>query len=66
VERLANRLAVKHRGKIAAIDPKTGRVFIGEDELAVILRARRAMPKTVFELTRLGYPYVHTLKLTVR
>lgn len=66
IERISRRLSAKHRGKIAAIDPATGRFFLGEDEMEVILEARRAMPKTIFEIKRLGFPYVHSLKLVVR
>ena len=65
VDRLAKRLSVRFRGKFAAIDPDTGRYFVGKDHLEVLLRARAEMPQTIFELKRLGSPFAFSVKLTL-
>ncbi len=60
-KRLKSRLK-GHKGEIVAIDPKTGRYILGEDELAVALRARQEYPGTCFSFFRIGYPAIHKFR----
>lgn len=61
-KRLRTRLMRRHRGHIVVIDPRSGRYFVGKDELAVASRARKQLPGTRFSVFRIGYPSVHKFR----
>ncbi len=60
--RLARRLGPKHSGDVVAVEPKTGTCFVGIDTLEVVLKARRAFPRSLFGLFRIGHRTVHKLR----
>ena len=56
------KLLSRHKGDIVAVDPKSGRYFVGDDELNVARKAMNALPGTIFGFFRVGYPAVHKLR----
>jgi len=56
------RLLPRHKGDIVAVDPKSGRYFVGDDELDVARKAMSALPGTLFGFFRVGYPAVHKFR----
>jgi hypothetical protein len=56
------KLLSRHKGDIVAVDPKTGRYFVGDDELDVAHQAMSALPGTIFGFFRVGYPVVHKFR----
>lgn len=50
----------RHKGKIAAIEPRSGDYFIGNDTLSAIQLARQHHPKAIFYIVRVGYASAHT------
>lgn len=59
------RLLPRHKGDIVAVDPKSGRYFVGDDELEVAREAMAALPGTLFGFFRVGYPAVHKFRLVL-
>ena len=55
-ERLKDFLEPDHVGEFVAIEPESGRYFLGESSLEAMLNAREAMPGSLFFLARVGYP----------
>lgn len=45
-----------NKGKFLAIEPDSGRYFLGGDRTSVALEALAAMPGTLFFLMRVGFP----------
>lgn len=60
--RLLRHLIPKYKGRIIAIEPDSGKYFIGRDELKVALKAMKAFPNRLFRVFRIGYPAVHKFK----
>jgi len=56
------KLLSRHKGDIVAVDPETGRYFVGDDELEVARKATTALPGTIFGFFRVGYPAVHKFR----
>lgn len=50
-----------HFGEYVAIEPVTGRYFIGETATAALVSASKEMPEHQFFLMRVGYPAAHKL-----
>ncbi|OGQ04307.1 MAG: hypothetical protein A2W61_03935 [Deltaproteobacteria bacterium RIFCSPLOWO2_01_44_7] len=61
-KKLLRRLLSKYKGQIVAIEPETGRYFVGRDELKVALKAMKAFPGKIFSVFRVGYPAVHKFR----
>jgi hypothetical protein len=49
-----------HIGKFLAIDPVTGRYFLGDTSAEAAWAAHDAMPETHFYLKRIGYAAAHS------
>ncbi|HYX29705.1 MAG TPA: hypothetical protein VE863_14155 [Pyrinomonadaceae bacterium] len=49
------------RGRFLAIEPETGRYFLGDNGTAALIEARKAMPGQLFYLARIGYEAADTL-----
>ena len=60
-ERLKADLVREHTGRFAAIDPDTGRYFLGDRSAEAIGAAHDAMPRARFYLKRVGYTAAHTI-----
>ena len=58
-EKLKTLLEPTHIGEFLAIEPETGRYFLGATVLAAMDAAQEAMPEDVFYVMRVGYDYVH-------
>lgn len=56
---LRDRLSRKYRGKIVAIEVKSGDYFIGEDEIEAYDKARAKHPGDTFCFLRIGYRATH-------
>ncbi len=52
--RLISILEPSRVGEFVAIEPDTGRYFLGETATAALIAARTAMPDKLFYLTRVG------------
>lgn len=61
-QKVQPKLLPRHKGDIVAVDPKSGRYFVGDDELDVARKAMRALPGTIFGFFRVGYPAVHKFR----
>lgn len=60
-EKLKPLLEPYHIGKFLAIEPETGRYFLGATAIAAMESAREAMPNDVFFLMRVGFEAAHTI-----
>lgn len=51
----------RHKGKLAAIEPRSGDYFLGDDLLQAVNRARQKHPGLIFYVVRIGHEtaYVH-------
>lgn len=58
-ERLKADLVREHTGRFAAIDPDTGRYFLGDTGAEAIGAAHDAVPDARFYLKRIGYTAAH-------
>lgn len=60
-ERLASVLEPSHLGEFVAVEPDSGRYFLGSTASAALVAAHTAMPSNVFYLTRVGQETAHTV-----
>ena len=60
-ERLQTVLEPEHTGRFVAIEPQTGRYFLGDTGSEALVAARSAMPDSLFFLARIGYPAAHSI-----
>ncbi len=61
-QKLERGLLPRHKGEIVAIEPDSGRFFVGRDELDAARAAIAAMPRKIFDFFRVGYPAVHKFR----
>jgi hypothetical protein len=54
-----NRKEAKHKGLVAAIEPKSGDYFLGKKTLDAVDKGREKYPDAIFFCIRIGYPAVH-------
>ena len=64
--RLKPKLEKKYKGRIVAIDVKSGDYFVGRTVLEAIEKGRRKHPGKIFYAVRIGYRAVHSLPSTWR
>jgi hypothetical protein len=50
-----------HFGEFVAIEPVTGRYFLGDTATSALVTASKSMPKSQFFLMRVGYPAAHKI-----
>ena len=50
------------KGKIAAVEPKSGKWFVGNTVLEAIKKARAMFPDNIFYILRIGYKVAGTMK----
>ncbi len=50
-----------HIGEFVAIEPDSGRYFLGDTGAKALMAARKAMPDSLFFLARVGYPAADSL-----
>lgn len=60
-QRLASVLEPSHIGEFVAVEPDSGRYFLGSTASAALVAARAAMPNNLFYLTRVGRETAHTI-----
>jgi hypothetical protein len=60
-EKLKPLLEPAHNGEYLAIDPDSGRYFLGLTDVAATKAARQALPDRVFYLMRVGYKTAYTI-----
>lgn len=60
-ERLRELLEPSQARRYVAIEPVSGKYFLGDTGTEALLEARRALPEAVFYLARVGYPAADTL-----
>lgn len=60
-QRLASVLEPSHLGEFVAVDPDSGRYFLGNTASAALVAAHVAMPNSLFYLTRVGRETAHTV-----
>lgn len=58
---LSELLEPSHTGRYVAIEPVSGKYFLGDTGTEALLGARRALPKSQFYLARVGFPAADTL-----
>ena len=54
-EQLQPRLEPEHTGHFVAIEPQTGRYFLGHTGAEALIAAHQALPEHRFYLKRIGY-----------
>ena len=59
---LASILEPSHLGEFVAVEPDSGRYFLGSTASAVLVAAHEAMPNSLFYLTRVGQETAHTVR----
>lgn len=65
-ERLKGELEPEHAGRYVAVDPDTGRYFIGDASAEAVGAAHDAMPESRFYLKRVGYSAAHSIGGSLR
>lgn len=60
-ERLKSHLEPQHDGSFVAIEPESGRYFLGSTGTEALVTAHREMPQSRFYLKRVGFDYTHKL-----
>lgn len=60
-QRLASILEPSHLGEFVAVEPNSGRYFLGTTASAALVAAHAAMPNHLFYLTRVGQETAHTV-----
>ena len=58
---LASILEPSHLGEFVAVEPDSGRYFLGSTATAALVSAHAAMPNNLFYLTRVGRETAHTV-----
>ncbi len=58
---LRGALESQHSGEFVAIEPFSGRYFLGQTATAALVTARNAMPESQFFLTRVGRNSAHKI-----
>jgi len=61
-QRLASVLEPSHTGEFVAVEPDSGRYFLGTTASAALVAAHAAMPNNLFYLTRVGRETAHTMR----
>lgn len=49
----------RHKGKIAAIEPRSGDYFLADNLLDAVDLGRQTYPGAIFYIIRIGYPAAH-------
>jgi hypothetical protein len=60
--RLASILEPSHDAEFVAVEPDSGRYFLGSTASAALVAAHVAMPNNLFYLTRVGQETAHTVR----
>src|SRR6267378_3404742 len=60
-QRLASMLEPFHVGEFVAVEPDSGRYFLGTTASAALVAAHAAMPNSLFYLRRVGRETAHTV-----
>jgi hypothetical protein len=60
-EHLREFLEPEQTGRFVAIEPETGRYFVGGDGSDSLVAAHEAMPEGLFYLKRIGYEFAHRM-----
>lgn len=60
-EQSKEKLEAAHTGEFVAVEPNTGRYFLGASASAALTSAHEAMPAGKFFLQRIGSDATHTL-----
>ncbi|MGC2238442.1 MAG: hypothetical protein WA584_19970 [Pyrinomonadaceae bacterium] len=60
-ENLKSILEPAHNGEFVAIEPVSGKYFLDEDEVRVMLKARAEMPESKFYFARIGFEHSHKI-----
>lgn len=60
-EHLRDVLEPEQTGRFVAIEPETGRYFVGGDSSDTLVAAHEAMPEGLFYLKRIGYEFAHRM-----
>jgi hypothetical protein len=55
-------LEPSHLGEFVAIEPDSGRYFLGSTASAALVAAHSSMPNNLFYLTRVGRETAHTVR----
>ena len=55
-ERLQSLLEPEHIGRFVAIEPESGRYFLGDSGVEAMVAAQQAMTGSLFFIARVGYP----------
>lgn len=60
-EQLKSRLEPEHNGKFVAVEPESGRYFLGGTDAEALVAAHEAMPENHFYVKRIGHAITHRL-----
>ena len=60
-EHLQAALEPEHTGRFVAIEPQTGRYFLGRDGSEALVSAHQAMPDSLFYLKSVGFDFTHKI-----
>ncbi len=60
-EQLKFQIEPEHTGRFIAVEPETGRYFLGDTDGEALLAAHEAMPESHFYVKRIGHNITHRL-----
>lgn len=60
-EKLKAILEPEHNGEFVAIEPYLGKYIVDKDEVQVMLKARKEMPKSKFYFAKIGHKFSHKI-----
>lgn len=58
-EHLKMQLEPEHKGRFVAVEPDSGKYFLGDTGTAALVAASTALPEKKFYLLRIGYAVTH-------
>lgn len=60
-EELRGELEPENAGRFLAVEPDSGKYFLGDTDVEALTAAREAMPDSIFYLVRVGYETAHSI-----
>ena len=60
-EQLKSCLEPEHNGRFVAVEPQSGRYFLGDTDTEALVAAHEATPESHFYVKRIGYDFTHRI-----
>jgi Tfp pilus assembly protein PilX len=60
-KRIKSRYEPKYNGKVLAIEPQSGQVYLGKTPLEAMMLAKKKQPDKMFYIMRIGFDAVYSM-----